>query len=151
MLGNLQPTALVHCVLAWRRWRMHTRGSPDQWAGIPWEQALYSPSEGAMAHYIGVRSGGGATAAAGASAGLSRCAAALGLEFPLDIAAITGWLTQLKSHTVQPQIPIEVAELVHFDYHAKYNPSPSVHAYAQPNGSPSSAHAGTLTYRDRLS
>ena len=81
-----------------------------------------------MAHYIGVRSGGGATAAAGVSAGLSRCAAALGLEFPLDIAAITGWLTKLKSHTVQPQIPIEVAELVHFDYHAKYNPSPFVHA-----------------------
>ena len=36
MLGNLQPTALAHCVLAWRRWRMHTRGSPDQWAGLPW-------------------------------------------------------------------------------------------------------------------
>ena len=77
-----------------------------------------------MAHYIGVRSGGGVTAAAGAAAGLSRCSAALSLTFALDIAAITGWSAKLRSHTVQPQIPIEVAELVHFDYHAKYNPSP---------------------------
>ena len=81
-----------------------------------------------MAHYIGVRSGGGVTAAAGASAGLSRCATALGLDFPLDIAAITGWQTKLRSHTVQPQIPIEVAELVHFDDHARYNTNPFVHA-----------------------
>jgi len=79
-----------------------------------------------MAHYIGVRSGGGATAAAGAAAGLGRCSASLGLNFPLDIAAITGWSSRLRSHTVQPQIPIEVAELVHFDYHAKFNPSPYV-------------------------
>ena len=75
-----------------------------------------------------VRSGGGVTAAAGASAGLSRCATALGSNFPLDIAAITGWVTKLRSHTVQPQIPIEVAELVHVDDHAKYNTSPFVHA-----------------------
>ena len=99
-----------------------------QWKGRTWEQAFFSPSEGAMAHYVGVRSGGGVTAAAGATAGLSRCSTALGLTFPLDIAAITGWSAKLRSHTVQPQIPIEVAELVHFDYHAKYNPSPFVRA-----------------------
>ena len=81
-----------------------------------------------MAHDVGVGSGGGVTAAAGATAGLSRCTTALGLDFPLDIAAITGWSAKLRSHTVQPQIPIEVAELVHFDYHAKHNPSPFVHA-----------------------
>ena len=46
--------------------------------------------------------------------------------WPQDIAAITGWSAKLLSHTAQPQIPIEVAELVHFDYHAKYNPSPFV-------------------------
>ena len=114
MMGNLQPTAPEHCVLAWRRWRAHTKESPTQWEGRTWEQALFSPSDGSMAHYIGVRSGGGVTAAAGATAGLSRCSAALGLTFPLDIAAITGWSAKLLSHTVQPQIPIEVAEL-HFD------------------------------------
>ena len=81
-----------------------------------------------MAHYVGVRSGGGVTAASGAVAGLARCSAALGLNFPLDIAAITGWTTRLRSHSVQPQIPIEVAELVHFDYHAKFNPSPFARA-----------------------
>ena len=75
-----------------------------------------------------VRSGGGVTSAAGATAGFSRCSEALGLVFPLDIAATTGWSSKLRSNTVQPQIPIEVAELVHFDYHAKYNPSPFVRA-----------------------
>ena len=28
MMVNLQPTALEHCVLAWRRWRAHTKESP---------------------------------------------------------------------------------------------------------------------------
>ena len=124
MLGNLQPAAAEYCCLAWRRWRAHTKASPDQWKEQSLTQALFTPSEGAMAHYIGMRSGGGDTAAAGAVAGLSRCAASLGLNFPLDIAAVAGWSTKLRAHTVQPQIPIEVAELVHFDYHAKFNPSP---------------------------
>ena len=123
-MGNLQPSALEYCCLAWRRWRAHTKASPTQWDGQTLAQALFSPSDGAMAHYIGVRSGGGVTAAAGATAGLSRCSSALGLTFPLDIAAITGWSSKLRSRAVQPQIPIEVAELVHFDYHAKFNPSP---------------------------
>ena len=30
MMGDLQPTALEHCVLAWRRWRAHTKESPTQ-------------------------------------------------------------------------------------------------------------------------
>jgi hypothetical protein len=124
MLGNLQPAALEHCCLAWRRWKAHTKASPEQWTDQSLLQAIFSPSEGAMAHYIGVRSGGGVTAAAGAAAGLGRCSAALGLCFPLDIAAVTGWSAKLRSHSVQPQIPIEVAELVHFDDHAKFNPSP---------------------------
>ena len=33
-MGNLQPTALEHCVLAWRRWRAHTKESPSQWVGL---------------------------------------------------------------------------------------------------------------------
>ena len=45
------------------------------------------------------------------------------IGLPLDIAAIARWSSKLRSHTVQPQIPIEVAEVGHFDYHAKYNPS----------------------------
>ena len=89
MMGNPQPSALEFCCLAWRRWRAHTKASPMQWEGRTLAQALVSLSEGAMAHYIGVRSGGGVTAAAGAAAGLARCSTALGLSFPLDIAAIT--------------------------------------------------------------
>ena len=134
IMGNLQPTALEHCVLAWQRWRAHTRESPSQREGLTWEQALFKPSEGAMAHYVGVRSGGGVTAAAGATAGLSRCTTALGLDFPFDIAAITGWSAKLQSHTVQPQIPIEVAELVHFDDHAKYNRTLSCTLFVPPSG-----------------
>ena len=105
-MGNLQPTALEHCTLAWRRWRLHTKNSPTQWVDVSSEEAMFKPSEGALAHYIGVRSGGGVTAAAGAAAGLARCTTALGLDFSREVAAITGWCAKLRLHTVQPQIPI---------------------------------------------
>ena len=36
MMGNLQPTALEHCVLAWRRWRAHTKESPHSGRGERW-------------------------------------------------------------------------------------------------------------------
>ena len=50
MMGNPQPSALEFCCLAWRRWRAHTKASPTQWEGRTLAQALFSPSEGAMAH-----------------------------------------------------------------------------------------------------
>ena len=43
MMGNLQPSALEYCCLAWRRWRAHTKSSPAQWDGLTLAQALFSP------------------------------------------------------------------------------------------------------------
>ena len=102
------------------------RECPFQWEGRAWKEALSDPTVGAPSYYIAVRSTGGNTAAAGATAQLWRVTVAIGLTLPLDENAITEWSHRLRQHTVTPKIPFEVAQPVHFDYHAKYNPSPFV-------------------------
>ena len=126
MSGNLTATATSHCVLAWKRWREFVKETPSQWAGTSFEKALFSPGKGILTFYIAVRSRGGVTAAAGATAMLWRTCTSLGLCFPLDENSITGWTHRLRSHTVKPKIPLEVAQLIHFDYHAKYSTNPFV-------------------------
>ena len=62
---------------------------------------------------------GGITAVRGAVSCLIRLTNALGLTFPFEASGVNGWTRRLLAHVVQPRIPFEVAQLVHFDYHAK--------------------------------
>ena len=57
---------------------------------------------------------------------LWRLVTALKLTFPFDESGVNGWNVRLRDHVVKPRIPFEVAQLAHFDYHAKYNDNPFV-------------------------
>ena len=77
------------------------------------------------------RSTGGSTAASGAVAALWRYAEALGLGFPFDESGVRGWHSDPRGHSVQPRIPLEVAQLVHFDYHANTLHEPLRHPHVR--------------------
>ena len=59
-------------------------------------------------------------------AGLWRMTVALGLEFPFDESGVKGWTNRLRDHIIQPKIPFEVAQLVHFDILARETTSPYI-------------------------
>ena len=60
--------AMLH---TWKRWRRFINEPPSQWVGLELRIALFAPKAGTLkagtlAHYAGVRSAGGVTAARGA-------------------------------------------------------------------------------------
>ena len=126
LLGNIKQGANYALLHTWRRWRRYIKETPTQWKAVQERVALFSPSAGCLAHYAGVRSAGGVTAARGAMTCLWRLVTALKLTFPFDESGVNGWNVRLRDHVVKPRIPFEVAQLAHFDYHAKYNDNPFV-------------------------
>ena len=126
LIGNPTEAAVQALIHSWRRWKTHTLNSPAQWSWIAETEALFRPSSGALAHYAGERSLGGATAARGAMAGLWRLSVALGLEFPFEESGVNGWTNRLKDHIIQPKIPFEVAQLAHFDILARDSTNPFI-------------------------
>ena len=126
LLGNptvAKVNALLH---AWKRWKKHVIRCTSQWTGSTLVQALFQPTAGALAHYAGERSLGGVTAARGALATLWRLAAVMGWSFPFAESGVNGWNTRLRDHIVQPKIPFEVAQLVHFDRLAHETDNPFI-------------------------
>ena len=127
LIGNLLEAAIQALIHSWRRWKKYVLNTPSQWEWKSDTEALFDPSAGILAHYAGIRSLGGPTAASGAMAGLWRLTVALGLSFPFKESGAGGWnLQKLRQHTVQPKIPFEVAQLVHFDYVARTTSSPFI-------------------------
>ena len=109
LFGNPKETAINAMLHSWRRWKTHTLRSPSQWGSLTKEEALFKPKPGALAHYAGERSLGGATAARGAMTGLWRFSITLGPSFPFEESGVNGWTNRLRDHIVQPKIPFEVA------------------------------------------
>ena len=50
----------------------------------------------------------------------------LGFTFPFNENGVNGWTCRLRDHIVQPKIPSEVAQLAHFEHHAKTTNNPFV-------------------------
>lgn len=51
---------------------------------------------------------------------------ALGLIFPFEESGVQGYNRKLRTHVVQAEIPLEVAQLVYSDYHARNTKNPFV-------------------------
>ena len=126
LLGNIKQSA-VHALLhSWKRWRRYVKETSSQWHPEGMRVTLFAPTAGCLAHYAGVRSMGGVTAARGAMTCLWRFVTVTKLTFPFQESGVNGWNVRLRDHVVQARIPFEVAQLAHFDYHAKFNRNPFV-------------------------
>ena len=90
---------------SWKRWREYVIESPSQWKGLDLHVALYRPSAGSLANYVGIRDCGGTTAARGVVNTLWRVCESLGLAFPLKESGVQGHNRAMSLHVVKPKIP----------------------------------------------
>ena len=97
-LGSLTERAMKAFLFSWKRWETHTTKCQLYWKGRSLFHALFLPSVGQFAHYLGERSMSGLTAAAGAH------------------TSIAVWCKFMRTHQPTRQIPIDVAVMAHFQY-----------------------------------
>ena len=124
LLGNQSNSAPAGMIHTWKRWREYIVEFPSQWKGTQILEALCRPSAGSLANYAGIRDCGGTTAARGVVNTLWITCASLGLAFPFAENGIQGYNRKMNLHVVKPKIPLERAQPIHFDYHARHSKTP---------------------------